>query len=78
MLMIWGPRKSPLTACRPIIGGLLANPYEQFPNTLGRFEFWRTYPYALPCFVMAFYCITSFFLALFCLNEVQFQPRDFV
>ncbi|KAJ7910235.1 major facilitator superfamily domain-containing protein, partial [Mycena leptocephala] len=58
----------------PIIGGLLANPYEQFPNTFGRFEFWRTYPYALPCFVMAFYCITSFFLALFCLNETV-EPR---
>ncbi|KAF7368882.1 MFS general substrate transporter [Mycena venus] len=53
----------------PIIGGLLANPYDQFPNTFGRFEFWRTYPYALPCFVVALYCITSFLLALFCLKE---------
>ncbi|KAJ6577996.1 major facilitator superfamily domain-containing protein [Mycena capillaripes] len=58
----------------PIIGGMLSNPYENFPNTFGRFEFWRTYPYALPCFVMAFYCITSFLLALFCLKETV-QPR---
>ncbi|KAJ7248248.1 major facilitator superfamily domain-containing protein [Mycena haematopus] len=58
----------------PIIGGLLANPYEQFPNTFGRFEFWKTYPYALPCFVIAFYCITSFLLALFCLKETV-EPR---
>ncbi|KAF8218229.1 major facilitator superfamily domain-containing protein [Mycena galopus ATCC 62051] len=58
----------------PIIGGLLANPYEQFPNTFGRFEFWKTYPYALPCFVIAFYCITSFFLALFYLKETV-EPR---
>ncbi|KAJ6461113.1 MFS general substrate transporter [Mycena sanguinolenta] len=53
----------------PIIGGLLSNPYDQFPNTFGRFEFWKTYPYALPCFVIAFYCITAFLLALFCLTE---------
>ncbi|KAJ7616315.1 MFS general substrate transporter [Mycena polygramma] len=58
----------------PIIGGLLANPYDQFPNTFGRFEFWQTYPYALPCFVIAFYCITSFLLALFCLKETV-KPR---
>ncbi|KAF7360778.1 MFS general substrate transporter [Mycena venus] len=58
----------------PLIGGVLANPYEQFPNTFGRFEFWRTYPYALPCFVIAFYCITSFLLALVCLKEtVEFR-----
>ncbi|KAK7052002.1 MFS general substrate transporter [Favolaschia claudopus] len=43
--------------------------YDQFPHTFGRFEFWKTYPYALPCFVIAFYCITSFFLALFYLKE---------
>ncbi|KAJ7284703.1 MFS general substrate transporter [Mycena rebaudengoi] len=55
----------------PIIGGLLSNPYDQFPNTFGRFEFWKTYPYALPCFVIAFYCVGSFFLALFCLKEVR-------
>ncbi|KAK7033816.1 MFS general substrate transporter [Favolaschia claudopus] len=59
----------------PIIGGMLANPYEQFPNTFGRFEFWKTYPYALPCFVIAFYCITSFFLALFYLQETV-KPRQ--
>jgi hypothetical protein len=64
-------RQSSLKACRPIIGGLVANPYDQFPNTFGRFEFWQTYPYALPCFVIAFYCMTSFLLALFCLQEVR-------
>ncbi|KAF8218231.1 major facilitator superfamily domain-containing protein [Mycena galopus ATCC 62051] len=58
----------------PIIGGLLANPYEQFPNTFGRFEFWKTYPYALPCFMTTFYCIISFFLVLFCLKETV-EPR---
>ncbi|KAJ7916164.1 major facilitator superfamily domain-containing protein, partial [Mycena leptocephala] len=61
----------------PIIGGLVANPYGQFPNTFGRFKFWQTYPYALPCFVIALYCITSFLLALFCLQEtIEPRPRD--
>ncbi|KAJ6617519.1 MFS general substrate transporter [Mycena sp. CBHHK59/15] len=60
----------------PIIGGLLSNPYEQFPNTFGRFVFWKTYPYALPCFVMAFYCIVSFFLALFWLKETVTLSRS--
>ena len=61
---------------RPILGGMLSNPYERFPNTFGRFEFWKTYPYALPCFCVAFYCMFSFFLAYFFLNEVRspFSP----
>ncbi|KAF7377951.1 MFS general substrate transporter [Mycena sanguinolenta] len=58
----------------PIIGGLFSNPYDQFPNTFGQFEFWKTYPYALPCFVIAFYCITAFLLALICLTETV-EPR---
>ncbi|KZP16700.1 MFS general substrate transporter [Athelia psychrophila] len=53
----------------PILGGWLSNPYERFPSTFGRFEFWKTYPYALPCFVVAGYCISSFLLAFFFLDE---------
>ncbi|CAK5278600.1 unnamed protein product [Mycena citricolor] len=55
----------------PMIGGLLANPYENYPNTFGKFEFWKTYPYALPCFVIAFYCIFSWALAFFFLQEAS-------
>jgi MFS family permease len=62
----------------PILGGMLSNPYERFPNTFGRFEFWKTYPYALPCFCVAGYCMFSFLLAYFCLDEtvkpIESQP----
>jgi hypothetical protein len=56
----------------PLLGGWLSNPYERYPSTFGRFEFWRTYPYALPCFVVAVYCITSWLLAFLFLDEVCF------
>ncbi|KAF8888464.1 major facilitator superfamily domain-containing protein [Gymnopilus junonius] len=53
----------------PILGGILSNPYERFPGSFGQFEFWRTYSYALPCFVVGGYCFVSFFLAFFFLEE---------
>ncbi|CAK5278834.1 unnamed protein product [Mycena citricolor] len=43
----------------PMIGGLVANPYETRPNTFGKYEYRITYPYALPCLVIAFFCIFS-------------------
>ncbi|KAJ7597798.1 member of major facilitator superfamily multidrug-resistance, DHA1 sub-family [Mycena floridula] len=53
----------------PLIGGSLSNPYERFPNTFGQYEFWKTYPYALPCFVAAAYIAISFLMAFFFLKE---------
>lgn len=49
---------------------MLSNPYERFPSTFGKFEFWKTYPYALPCFVVAIYCGFSFILTYIFLEEV--------
>jgi hypothetical protein len=51
----------------------LSNPYERFPAVFGAYEFWKEYPYALPCFVVAAYTIISFFMAYFFLDEV-FNP----
>lgn len=53
----------------PLLGGWLSNPYERFPSTFGRFEFWKTYPYALPCFVVAANCAFSWLLAFLFLEE---------
>jgi hypothetical protein len=58
-----------------MIGGWLSDPYDRYPNTFGKFEFWKNYPYALPCFVIAFYCITAWILAFFCLEEVRIMAR---
>ncbi|PPQ65541.1 hypothetical protein CVT26_000498 [Gymnopilus dilepis] len=53
----------------PILGGVLSNPYERFPGIFGGAEFWKAYPYALPCFVVAGYCMITFLLAYFFLDE---------
>ncbi|KAJ3998872.1 major facilitator superfamily domain-containing protein [Lentinula boryana] len=52
----------------PVIGGWLSNPHEQFPS-LFRGSFWVTYPYALPCFVVAIYCAGTFLVTFLYLEE---------
>ena len=54
-----------------MIGGWLYDPYTNFPSTFGRFEFWKSYPHALPCFVVAAYCIVTWVLAFFFLQEAS-------
>ncbi|THV02477.1 MFS general substrate transporter [Dendrothele bispora CBS 962.96] len=53
----------------PMLGGWLSNPHERFPSIFGHSEFWKEYPYALPCFVAAGYCAFVWVLALTCLKE---------
>ncbi|KAJ7284430.1 major facilitator superfamily multidrug-resistance, DHA1 sub-family [Mycena rebaudengoi] len=51
----------------PLIGGTLANPAAHWPNSLGKIDFLREYPYFLPCFVaglLAFLAFVTAFLAL--------------
>ncbi|KAF9068458.1 major facilitator superfamily domain-containing protein [Rhodocollybia butyracea] len=52
----------------PVIGGWLSNPHEQFP-ALFPGDFWKIYPYALPCFVVAVYCFGSVMITLLYLDE---------
>ncbi|KAJ3723993.1 major facilitator transporter [Lentinula raphanica] len=52
----------------PVIGGWLSNPHEQF-SSIFRGRFWETFPYALPCFVVALYCAGTFVLTFFYLEE---------
>ena len=45
------------------IGGELAHPYGRLPWWLGgTSEFWRRWPYALPCVVAFVWCALSKFL----------------
>ncbi|KAJ3737323.1 major facilitator superfamily domain-containing protein [Lentinula guzmanii] len=53
----------------PSIGGVLANPEQQFPSTLGKIALLREHPFFLPCAVVAFLALSFFFVALIGLKE---------
>ncbi|KAJ7216734.1 major facilitator superfamily domain-containing protein [Mycena haematopus] len=53
----------------PIIGGLLANPEERWPNTFGKVQILRDNPYLLPCAAVGFLSLTFFFFGLVGLKE---------
>ncbi|KAJ4466054.1 major facilitator superfamily domain-containing protein [Lentinula aciculospora] len=54
----------------PVIGGWLSNPHERFPSLFPG-HFWKAYPYALPCFVVAIYCAGTLISTFFLLEEVS-------
>ncbi|KDR66566.1 hypothetical protein GALMADRAFT_147793 [Galerina marginata CBS 339.88] len=54
------------------IGGELVKPHERFPSVFGG-EFWKQYPYFLPCLVVAIILATAFILILLFLKETA--PR---
>ncbi|KAF7348661.1 Protein ZINC INDUCED FACILITATOR-LIKE 1 [Mycena venus] len=53
----------------PIIGGLLSDPEERWPNTFGKVQILRDHPYLLPCAAVAFLSLSFFFLGLMGLKE---------
>ncbi|SGY79791.1 BQ5605_C008g05223 [Microbotryum silenes-dioicae] len=53
----------------PIIGGSLAEPARQYPNTFGRYSFFHESPYFLPCFVAALFPFCGFLIGFFFLKE---------
>ncbi|KAJ6451943.1 major facilitator superfamily multidrug-resistance, DHA1 sub-family [Mycena sanguinolenta] len=53
----------------PIIGGLLSNPEERWPNSFGKLQILRDNPYLLPCTAVGFLTLTFFFLGLVGLKE---------
>ncbi|KAF7348646.1 Protein ZINC INDUCED FACILITATOR-LIKE 1 [Mycena venus] len=53
----------------PIIGGLLSDPEERWPNTFGKVQILRDHPYLLPCAAVAFLSLSFFFLGLVGLKE---------
>ncbi|KAJ4477906.1 major facilitator superfamily domain-containing protein [Lentinula edodes] len=52
----------------PVFGGWLSNPHEQFPSLFPG-HFWKMYPYALPCFVVAIYCAGTLIVTFLYLDE---------
>ena len=55
----------------PLIGGSLSRPAEKFPETFGHSEFFRTYPYFLPCAIPATFTIICWTVVFFFLEEVR-------
>ena len=59
----------------PAIGGVLANPAQSYPDTLGRVPFLRTYPFALPNLVIGIFFIISMVVGFLFLNVSTFLKR---
>jgi len=57
---------------RPIIGGLLAEPAVQWPDTLGHIRYLKTHPFFLPCAVVAFLSFAICIVTFIGLKEVRF------
>ena len=53
----------------PGFGGALANPAAQYPETFGKSEFFKRYPFALPNMVAAFFFMFSIIIGFFFLKE---------
>ncbi|TFK75575.1 MFS general substrate transporter, partial [Pluteus cervinus] len=53
----------------PALGGLLASPAVRWPDTFGRIELFRTYPYLLACGSAGLVAFVSYLLAQFGLKE---------
>ncbi|KAJ3778566.1 major facilitator superfamily domain-containing protein [Lentinula raphanica] len=69
--MIWGMG----VIMGPSIGGVLANPEEQFPSTLGKIALLRAHPFFLPCAVVALFAFLFFLVALIGLKEASITHR---
>ncbi|KAJ7154561.1 major facilitator superfamily multidrug-resistance, DHA1 sub-family [Mycena filopes] len=53
----------------PIIGGLLSNPEERWPDSFGKLQTLREHPYLLPCAAVGLLSLLFFFLGLAGLKE---------
>ncbi|KAF8630250.1 hypothetical protein AX15_003027 [Amanita polypyramis BW_CC] len=58
----------------PMMGGVLSRPHERFPSYFNS-EFWKEYPYFLPCLGVAIFAFISFLLTLFFFKETLPRPR---
>ncbi|KAF9016981.1 hypothetical protein BDZ89DRAFT_1141080 [Hymenopellis radicata] len=58
-------------AVGPIVGGLLANPAQRWPETFGKLTIFIVYPYLLPCAVAASFSFVVYLCALYSLQETH-------
>lgn len=65
----FSPQSTNTDSCRPFVGGTLAKPTERFPKFFSG-DFWRQYPYFLPCLVAATLVFTSFLITMSLFKEV--------
>ncbi|KAH9178432.1 MFS general substrate transporter [Lactarius sanguifluus] len=61
----------------PMIGGALSRPAERYPNTFGKSEFLKKYPYFLPCAVPATFSALAWVLSFVFLKETVSSPVTF-
>lgn len=59
----------------PFIGGQLSRPADRFPLLFSA-DFWKMYPYFLPCVVSAIFPISAFILVLVFLKETTLQSNN--
>ncbi|THV01055.1 hypothetical protein K435DRAFT_854165 [Dendrothele bispora CBS 962.96] len=60
---------------RPLAGGLLSHPAEQYPSLFGNSEFLKKHPYFLPSAVPATTAIVGWLVAFFFLKETLKSPE---
>ncbi|KAG5643880.1 hypothetical protein DXG03_009510 [Asterophora parasitica] len=53
----------------PLIGGAFTAPATRWPSVLGHVQFFKDYPYFLPCFVATLVPLSAFLLAFIALKE---------
>jgi len=58
-----------------LIGGSLARPSDRFPNAFSA-EFWKEFPYFLPCIASASIVFVFFVVAALFLKEVRGYPLN--
>ncbi|KAF9337545.1 hypothetical protein BG006_004148 [Podila minutissima] len=59
----------------PVLGGYLANPAKNFPETFGDWQFFIEYPYFLPCLVAASGGVIGFIVGYFFLEETRGKKK---
>ncbi|KAF8324457.1 MFS general substrate transporter [Cantharellus anzutake] len=57
------------TVIGPMIGGDLSDPAERYPDTFGKYQFLRDYPYFLPCALSSCITLGSIILCFLFVNE---------
>ncbi|KAJ7284507.1 major facilitator superfamily domain-containing protein, partial [Mycena rebaudengoi] len=57
------------TTLSPFMGGMLANPEQNWPDTFGKVAIFRNYPYLLPCVFVASLAFTAFGFVFFGFKE---------
>jgi hypothetical protein len=62
-----------LTLLSPIIGGVLSHPGSRWPHSIGKFAFFNSHPYFLPCIVAAMVPLSACIFTAVFMKEVSAQ-----